>query len=55
MGWGGLGWDRDCCVACQLPCPFSGPCRLQFNLCLPAAIVPGCRRAADGHSTSVSG
>uniref|UniRef100_A0A8V0X3J5 C2H2-type domain-containing protein n=2 Tax=Gallus gallus TaxID=9031 RepID=A0A8V0X3J5_CHICK len=28
--------------------------RLQFNLVLPGVIIPGCRRAANGHSTSVS-
>ncbi|XP_046755977.1 zinc finger protein 624-like isoform X2 [Gallus gallus] len=54
MGWGGLGWERDCCVPSQLPCPFSCSCRLQFNFSLPAVIIPACGRAANGHSTSVS-
>ena len=46
---------RGCCIPSHLPCHFSCPSRLQFHSCLSAVIDAACRRAANGHSTSISG
>ena len=47
--------DGGCCIPSHLPCHFTCPIRLQFNYCLSPVIDAACRRAANGHSTSISG